>query len=130
MPQRYICSAKPRFQYGIDLSAPPPRLDRERYQALLLSREIRCDTTDAKSSEGFGTGYQINYVTPEGEHHEAVLMLQSMVVQNSWWVENFIDEKIVLVHRDFILPARSFPSILKYGDSESHYQDAGAYIGP
>ena len=88
------------------ISQPPPCSDRERHQVLLLSREIRCDTTDAKSSEGFGTGYQINYVTPEGEHHEAVLLLQSMV-QNGWWVEDFIDEKIVLVHRGFILPARS-----------------------
>ena len=98
------------------MALPPPRLDRERHQALLLSREIRGDTTDAYSSGGFVTGYQINYITPEltngpeGEHHEAVLLLQSMVVQNGWWVEDFIDEKIVLVHRGFILPARSFPS--------------------
>ena len=105
-------------------------MDRERHQALLLSREIRGDTTDAYSSGGFGTGYQINYITPEGEHHEAVLLLQSMVVQNGWWVEDFIDEKIVLVHRGFILPARSFPSAPKYGDGESRYQHAGAYIGP
>ena len=52
-----------------------------------------------------------------------------MLVQNGWWVEDFIDEKIVLVHRGFILPDGSFPSAPKYGDSESHYQHAGAYIG-